>query len=415
MLETGHEGMAYTTLRFSDSVSSSSPIADDKAAISFISSADWEPNGYFGDTLRLPVANTVFQTGLPTTMTFSTWEKGKGAKDLTLKSKQSITHHGIKIHPGGSTTQCVTALAIPLVPLTMPRRVDASMGNILRRVIDAGGKSVTASEELEQVVPQYFTCRGEPSQAASVWALVIPKETLSPVLQKTRRMLGRLRVEGVSGPSLTQKELWEALWQRDPPLWNDLVPTALAAGARLHRVLSGGGGWGKKAGLLSLDPVATTERFGPSVMQGDTDLFDGPGDLSAALQQVAHDGDSIQFFISPTTTQAEAGELNASTESAMPWGWELGTIPSTADALPMGSSQHDVSKSNEVFVFRDCFGALTEGGMTLDRRFKLESGDSFSRIGSTIVDVPFSRFSAVNLASGEEGPEEDVGGPEENM
>jgi len=416
VLEDGYEGIAYTTLRFDDSIPASSPAGEDEhAAISFIKSGRADALGHFGDAVRLPLANTVFQTGSPSTMTYSTWIKRKGQSDFELKEKNNVTQHGIKLYRGGPSQQCISTLAVPLVPLTEPRRVDASMGNILRRVVGADGKSATASQELETIVPRYYKARGETSQATLVWALLIPKELVVPVSHKTNSLLGR-QSDDDSTAAAGDDALWEALWKRDPGHWNDLVPTALASSARLHRVLSGGGGWGKKAGLLSLDPIATAG----DAMSPPAGLSSEPNDLNSALQQVSHDGDYIQFFISPSATspepsdsEAQSNKLEALTKVSTPWGWELGTVPSTMDTIPGGSWQHASPASKDAFVFKHSFGALAEGGLTLHRQFRLKTGDAFSLISGSKVDVPYSRFSAVTIGAEEEGVEEDVGDPEQ--
>ncbi|KAF2789486.1 hypothetical protein K505DRAFT_328217 [Melanomma pulvis-pyrius CBS 109.77] len=414
--DVGHEGMAYTTLRFSDSVQSPQPAADAGGSISFLTSEGSEKEGFYGNTLRLPLANTVFQTGSPTTMTHSTWKRVKETRELTLESKENLTHHGIRLYRQKSTSASASAIAIPLVPLCFPRIVEASMGNILRQISKPGQtEPMPASQELESLVPQYHKSRGEPPQAISVWALLIPKETLRFVLRETRRILkGTHGKNGIDDSSPTS-DVWEALWKNNPTIWSELVPLALTKGARLHRVLSGGGGWGKKAGLLSLDPAVTSTESESSTSQKFSDRLDGPGDLSSALHPVAHPGDSIQFFVSPKAPSGYAGDSNAITGKLKeltslpaPWRWELGTIPSTIDSIQASSWQHDASESKDMFVFRNSFGALAEGGMYLKRQFHLEMRDSLSVVGGTKVDVPFSRFSSVDFVVDKKGA---VGSP----
>lgn len=410
--ETGFEGMAYATLCFSDSIPSQPSVPDETAAISFVAPTAPDAPGAFVDILRLPLANTVFQTGSPTTMAYSIWEKGSGMRELTLKSKQDVTHHTIRMQDKGGTRHYTSTFAVPLVPLTVPRCVEASMGNILRRVTGPDGESVTASQELEHVVPRYFSTRGEPQQATTVWALIIPKHTMDSVSQKTNSLVKGSWDKAGLGLPVNEDDQWESLWKREPPLWNDLVPTALSAGARLHRVLSGGGGWGKKAGLLSLDPITTTEDSSPTI----PGIVDGPEDLSSALRPVARDGDYIQFFIFPSSKldvpgplEMEFKRLQEVSDSERLWGWEFGTIPSTVDSPPTNSGQHDGSPSNDVFVFRHTFGALTEGGMTITRRHTPKTRDSPPLPHGSKIDVPFSRFSAVNILGSHEEPQQDVG------
>jgi hypothetical protein len=400
--EIGREGIAYATLRFSDSLPASSGAGEDKAAISFVALEGSDENsGHFSDSVRLPLANTVFQTGSPTTMTYSTWEKAKGSQELTLKEKRNISHHGIRMQLENDSQP--TVLSVPLVPLSKPREVEASMGNILRRVKGPDGASITASQELEQHVPRFFSARGEPSQATTVWALVMDRDQMLEAQERTESSLQQSQASESSGVLQNQSEdkMWENLWKQDPPVWSPLVSVALRSGARLHRVLSGGGGWGKKAGLLSLDPIPSMEA------ESADDPFDeinGP-DLDSALQQVAREGDYVQFFVSPSVPAQD--DVIAGSEDKAVWGLELGTIPSTTDAMPVIPSQSETSGTNEISVFRNIFGALAEGGMVISRSFKLNPAYSFSTIGKSTVDVPFSRYSVVDWRA-ESSPDEDV-------
>lgn len=284
------------------------------------------------------------------------------------------------------------------------------MGNIIRGVIGSDGNKITASTELEQVVPQYFKSRGEPAQATSAWALVIPKTHAPYAIKATSKLLFAQAGADLENTRPDDYEHWEqkgqeALWQSDPPHWNSMVQASLTYGARLHKVLSGGGGWGKKAGLLSLDPVP----FGAPVYSKPTkestqDDFESVDDFSTALKPVVEDGDFIQFFISPAATQAEdvtafqhLKEVEGFT-GKQAWSWEFGVVPSTIDSIPGGSWQHTEAASEEMVVFRGSFGALTEGGLTLmrGRRLHLKTGVTYP-LHTTTIDVPFSRWSAVRL------------------
>jgi hypothetical protein len=401
--EPGYEGVAFVTLPAAASVSSTSPRSPEKGAIDFIFAGPGEGESDFSDTWRLPLANTVFQTGVPTTMMLSSWAFD-GAKDrLELLKKTDITHHGIAANAKSNyTDDQVSTLAIPLLPLTFPRKVEGYMGNIIRSVVGPDGESITASSELERVVPRFFKARGEPAQPTTAWALVLPK-TKRP-LQRTREMLSkRLSSEEKASKKQLPDEMWDRMWRYSYPSWNRLVPMALAEGARLHRVLSGGGGWGKKAGLLSLDPVPVSEEI-PIRMEDATSDFDGPGDFSEALTPVVGEGDAIQFFISPTPParpwvegSSEFGKLRALPTSGS-HGWEIGTVPSTVDSLPGGSWQHTVTDEKYVAVFRNTFGALAEGGLTLTRRQRRVHTKPLEVIATTTVDVPYSRFWTARLA-----------------
>ncbi|KAF1939721.1 hypothetical protein EJ02DRAFT_252521 [Clathrospora elynae] len=414
MAGTGFEGIAYAMLPAAASVSSTAPLPSDHGAIDFVIAEHTADDKVFCDTLRLPLANTIFHTGRPTTMTLSTWKTHGKAEPLTLLSQSNISHHSLRLlGHDPSMGHIISTLSIPLLPLTVPRRVEECMGNIIRRIVASDGEIVTASSELENVVPRFFRSRGQPAQATTAWALVIPAKLKKTISEKTDQLLTTLPTEGKDSKT-NREESWERLWRSDPPVWNTLVSKALAKGARLHRVLSGGGGWGKKAGLLSLDPVPAKVSLSAGNLPP---MLDDPEDFASTLIPVVRDGDSIQFFISPTSNlTAEAGKSDSlerleSTDKTKTWGWELGTVPSTVDSIPGESWQHASPASKHVTLFRGGFGALTEGGLTLTRHLKANQGDKARSVDMTTVDVPFSRFWAVDVAE-DRGGSDDVGEPD---
>ena len=275
------------------------------------------------------------------------------------------------------------------------------MGNIIRRVVDTDGKSIQASSELENVVPRFFSSRNQPAQATVAWALVIPKNLKQKISTRTEELLASLRAE--DGPNSTDSEhTWERLWRSDPPVWNTLVSQALSEGARLHRVLSGGGGWGKKAGLLSLDPVPANESSGSPTGPESFATIDDPGNFESTLTPVVQDGDSIQFFTLPKSDLGQEARESDNYETVsnlaganVSEGWELGTIPSTMDSIPGESWQHTEAETPRSTLFEGSFGALTEGALTITRRRSNDLNKTRS-VYTTTLDVPFSRFWATN-------------------
>ncbi|RMZ70694.1 v-type c subunit family [Pyrenophora seminiperda CCB06] len=412
---TGFEGMAYALLDPNASVSSKHLPPSDNGAIDFITAQHVSKGSLHLDTLRLPLANTVFQTGTTTTMFLSQWKTTGRMDGIDLISRTNVSHHGIRITPPPkSYSKLVTALSIPLIPLTVPRIVQGCMGNIIRQIVDSKGQSVQASSELESVVPRFFRSRGQPAQATVAWALVIPGHLKDTMTSRTEHLLANLPTEDVAA-SVKQKDIWELLWRSKPPMWNNLVSEALAEGARLHRVLSGGGGWGKKAGLLSLDPVPTnqaTESSDDALLETDND----PEDFESTLTPVVQAGDSIQFFISPKSDLSQeasrsdnlkALESFPTDQACGPWGWEIGTIPSTVDSIPGESWQHrplqgddEITDFRGATVFRGGFGALTEGALTLTQHSMVWDEVTPRPVNTTMIDVPFSRLWAVNWREG---------------
>jgi hypothetical protein len=387
----GFEGIAYTALPATASVSSSSPKSPDKGAIDFIVSRK-DPT--YSDTWRLPLANTVFQTGTPTTMFLSTWKLEPKTETLALDKKMNITHHGVQMFASEMRSrQTHSTLRIPLLPLTDVRVVEGCMGNIIRRVIGPQNESMTASSELEKVVPRFFKARGEAVQPTTAWALVLPKTKIRRQYAKTMQLLGRRLLKEEKGTPINETS-WERLWQHGGGR-HTLVTSALMKGARLHRILSGGGGWGKKAGLLSLDPVPVSEEV-PIRMEDATSTSDGPGDFSSALTPVVKEGEAIQFFISPAPSRPVEEHNELELLNSLPKngssGLELGTVPSTIDSIPGGSWQQVGSNSGHLVVFKNSFGALTEGGLTLTQRRVEPPQKELVTLSTMTIDVPCSRF-----------------------
>ncbi|KAF2740172.1 hypothetical protein EJ04DRAFT_234291 [Polyplosphaeria fusca] len=407
VLDTGHEGVAYAVLNKNDTVRDLDAYATEKGAITFLLSdrPAVDGSGISLKTLHLPLANTIFQTGTTTTIKHTVWVSQGGDGDLELTSSRDLEHFGLRLQKHGHTLPSATVLSVPLIPLTEPRVVEASMGNIVRRVFDSNGKSVTASEELEQRVPQYFTSRHEPSQHMTVWALVIPQSALPSISQNTERFLSAGSVGANANAEAPLLELWKSMWNSDPARWNELVPQALERGARLHRVLSGGGGWGKKAGLLSLDPSfnSKTEVSYPDLASppGLSEKFD---DFSSVLHNIIQPGDAVQFFIFPgdvqhgsTASETAPEQLQRLSNSALPWTWEIGTIPSTIDSIQNTARQFSKPPPKEIHVVRGSFGALSEGAMRFKHQFMPKDSYNSMVKGGCDIDVPFTRLAAVGL------------------
>jgi hypothetical protein len=404
------------------SVSSTELSPSDNGAIDFIIAEHGAEGSLRRDTLRLPLANTVFQTASPSTMVLSEWKNDSIGEDLKMTSKTKVSHHGIRLLNRTSAKETVPTLNIPLIPLTVPRVVEGCMGNIVRRLVGPEGESMQASAELENVVPRFFRSRGQPAQATAAWALVIPQELKDTINARTEELLSGLPI-GTAAVEGTKEEPWERLWRSDPPVWNTLVSKTLAEGARLHRVLSGGGGWGKKAGLLSLDPVPFNKARKPSSEEDFTPMINDPEDFASTLTPVVRDGDSIQFFISPKSDLAAEAKKFDSMEklltirprnrSSNRISWDLGTIPSTVDSIPGESWQNSSGAEASVVSFQGSFGALTEGALTLTQHLQ-KGEDGALPVSTTTVDVPFTSFWVANsvMYRKKRGSDKDVGEPD---
>lgn len=366
---------------------------------------------------RVPLANTLFQNGKRFTMYKDFWEV-----------KFDYTHHEWAIerrsHEDGlgrreqshltiGAIQRSSTKRIPLTSLTMPRQVISAYGNVISRLSEESETKdgFPASSELETSVPAFIRHRNvQPGVQVQVFALVTPKD---------RRSSAQLPPEA-------------CFWER---------------GSRLHRVTSGGGGWGQKAGLLSLDPavslypqMSSAHNIFPSGAHGayETSSYDmsisNPQDMTASeLQNTSgpisretnkvnsHEvselsqagtiavGDEVQFFaaIKPESSDAErerilrkgyvAARDTLRVQSAPPRAKDivLGTI------TPRDHPQHDhipllghvANAQGHLAVFPGFFGMLTEKSMSVHFTAPKDFGNSgrHRQNGhSSMIGMPFA-------------------------
>ena len=341
-----------------------------------------------------PVANSIFLTGLPRTLVAVEWRFTHGVADPVRGEMVHLAN--CRIQAGSSTstststsasaTSTKTNLSVSLRSLTRPKKVTASMGNVISRLAPepgrtttAGGTDQPASTDLEKVLPAYIAQHGLQGRKLGVWALVLDQDV--------------------------DLELPTAAVETADDMAN-----AIMRGARLHRVMGGGGGWGKKQGLLSLcheytspkpaaverpieqllrDPQSQTQ----GMEEGDLELpdelpgflrFSGEDDSLTSLSTVAKPGDYVQFFVAPleqtdTTICEDAvsvSENKAGSESRI-----FGVVPKAEDSP--GYSTRDDEKMTVVAV-PGHFGALSDKAVTITT---FGNGD----VAGTRIDVPGTR------------------------
>ena len=252
----------------------------------------------------------------------------------------------------------------PIETLTNRREILSSMGNVIRQLKSANdGRPLPASAELEEKVPQYLARKRDTDGTLLVFALV------------TRaRITETLGLDGILQPS--EANVIEADMSS--------LRRALLAGAHLHRVTSGGGGWGKKQGLLSLDPAFDFAKHDDTgsldaMLQGEN-----PGSGVSAMNAV-NPGDFVQFFASYEPEQqmlrnldsASTTDVDTSDWDGMDWMQQTplhtiaGSLPNQ-DGLSMPLQEGKQSQSIIIGI-PDQFGMLSAGGTCL-RRCKIEGG-----------------------------------------
>lgn len=123
--------------------------------------------------LTVPLANTTFQNHRTSTLLASRYNLSQGAPRL----EQQIDKHMQQIILSAEQQRRSLkdlGLWAPLVPLTHPRVVTESFGNIVRR-ISVDHDSVPASMELEPAVDELYQKGSKLAQAPmGVWAMITP-------------------------------------------------------------------------------------------------------------------------------------------------------------------------------------------------------------------------------------------------
>ncbi|KAK0363711.1 hypothetical protein LTR94_013999 [Friedmanniomyces endolithicus] len=408
----GEEGMAYYFMRNAPSSPSTSRKAfntntQKPGSITF--ELPFLPKRLWRYEIQLPLAQTIFSTGKVSTLVHTRY-KNEVNKGLVIDEQQHLEAQSVVL-PFRKTNGAVST-EVPLVPLTPLRVVRNSMGNIIRALSSATAheemrdkatpsEPQPASQELEAAVTAYFKALGMPPEAVNVWALILPIISRSGLNNEgpVSRRLRALRPEAIP-------ETWTSEAALMDLCMDTLIPRYFRSGGRLHRVLSGGGGWGKKAGLLSLDPDSKYSSRDLRADEGWEFDFDDESDGAVekqqrqALGEIVTEGESVMFLLAPRETECFTQSraktwsyLNSSDLAAV-----FGAVPSTIDTVPEERSNDPGSAADRpphVHHRPNFFGALSEGGLalTITSNPEFENTKHRGRVNSqTKLDVPFSHI-----------------------
>lgn len=351
--------------------------------------------------VQLPLAKTIFSTGLVSTLMHRVYSPDDSGALQCQRTTNSESFSALMPMWFGNVLPHVHA---PLAPLTPARRITNVMGNIVRSVSSEAsftGRPTTnatrsqraavgeqpASDELEKAVSSYFASMDIQPQPVSVWALIVPS-TLSNENTSDLETLHR--------PPGSREEGFRILWKSSDgqTIVNTALNSLLPAGARLRKVLSGGGGWGKKAGLISLDP---DDSYSTRELRQDAgwevnineDLAE---QQRQALGEIAKPDEMVMFFIAPEGLEGYRGAGKAlDNGEATDAGAVFGSLPSSIDSVPDTTAQNDGAAT--VKYHADFLGALSEEGLAFTSTAK------DGTVTKTKFDVPFSRFSVAAQAS----------------
>ena len=299
--------------------------------------------------LQLPVANTLFQNGRQSTLFAQRWNI-RCSKEITsehVSSKrewlpQQMIHMGAIFADKDMRLRPEHIVNSHLVPITPARTITAAVGNIVGKISsgDTSSEAVPASEELESAINTAIQQGQIPAQQVGVWGLIRPRKyaALDPSAQNRSAI-------------------------------DDLIQYAILSGGRLHKVLSGGGGWGEKRGLLALDPDSDYSHMYQSSEPSFGDGQDIDAEKREILGEVAKPGDIITFYVHKPPSDADAvspntplqPNSNQDTTATL----VFGSLPSTMDAMPEISTSKPEAQS-ELSVMGKHFGMLSAQGMSLE-------------------------------------------------
>ncbi|PNY29421.1 Uncharacterized protein TCAP_00667 [Tolypocladium capitatum] len=282
--------------------------------------------------ITLPLTRTTFHNNRTSTLLTSRFDMRQTFPQLV----QRIEKHSQRItillnQPPRSTADL--GLWAPLSPITRSRVVTESFGNIVRG-IQVDGKTEPASTELEDAVNTMFRHRSAPETIQGpmgVWAMITPQ---------------RDRADLESAPDPTP------ILQGKPVSRDAIEATAQYLEYSYKSGVSGGGGWGPKKGLLSIDPQRThfalseEEEMGRFMQTMNNSGF-------------APTGSQIQFFI---PAQAPPEDMSCSTPGIV-FGVPIGTEPAAQTEVPETG-----------YLVSDHFGALASQGVFVSGPADPETG-----------------------------------------
>ncbi|CAK7207800.1 hypothetical protein SEUCBS139899_010614 [Sporothrix eucalyptigena] len=377
--------------------------------------------------VTLPLSNTIFQNGRRSTLLASLWKHGGLDGSLTRQSVESRERQLVVVPPStAASAEGNTQVSVPLFALSEPLEIASGLGNIVRQVFDVEtGKPIPAARELESAIPALLAARrrstpGLEDGALAVWGLVIPEKAM-PVYKQLRAKLQNERETSLHALA-SDADHSLAAEQQAATQTSAHFTALLAAGCRLHRILSGGGGWGLKQGLLSLDPqmshpaaasLAASQGIDASSQHkilgeerrdeemddeamlsfirsfknetfvgrevATSEALEGSAHAEDGVDGVAMPGAHVQFFVAPLTP--EESNLSPSKEIADTGSelsaWSIafgahagydGSPPKTLhwdDSGASGVLRKDGSGGEQVALIHNHFGAVSSHGIFL--------------------------------------------------
>ncbi|EAA29188.3 hypothetical protein GE21DRAFT_1582 [Neurospora crassa] len=360
--------------------------------------------------VALPLANTSYATSTaaqqrgttPHVLEVSAWARSPEKQKLRPIHVEANTRTHVTIQTTSLKQPWPSELWFQLLPITYPRKIVSGLGNILKQV-EIDGESAPASKELEDVIPKLLSMRASShrplkhtsdSHFVKVWALVIPDE----VYQKYANFQPPLDLAMQLPSPFDFEQASTADEKRLAGRCSKALQGLLVAGCHLREILSGGGGWGAKQGLLSLDPqdrdhyrkTPTTSSSkdrenNEAEEEDDGDDMEGLERFLRTLRgeqnvgDIASPGSWVQFFVAPAHLERLPWDASKSVVNTRRPAEKLtlGLTDAVEEYTPTWDPDFTENKDsnrykylwrdpNGVEIFTYQFGALANGSLWLD-------------------------------------------------
>ena len=292
-------------------------------------------------SIELPLANSLFLNGRSSTLLAQRWnlsptneEKSCSMVEQKYLSEQQIT----MFYPSGTNSRSLPAnLTSLLKPITQPRRICESLGNIVRTVFMGGTSQVMpASQELEAAIQASISSGKIEAQKAQIWALITPAET--------NDVAGHINLRTAN-----------------------ISNNYLVSGSRLHKVLGGGGGWGTKQGLIALDPqLDYGAQESPPFLKLDEETGQS-SEKTSFFMDIVKTGDHITFLVNDTKGVPAAKKIKDGSQ-LLHLGertLQFGTLPPETDSKAKELRAKSSDQGPKSLTVHNHFGMLSRGGMNV--------------------------------------------------
>lgn len=378
--------------------------------LDFIVPHDTLKSGKHGEySVQVPTTNTMFLNGQHSTMFSSEWYLDHGKLTSLPESTKVVENLRIPLCLDDRKLPTHFSISSPLIPITYPRRVEASFGNVIKGLSEPQDNlsPFPASKELTEgihgLLEHIHTNKFGSNDPLDVYAVILPPSSYTRLVLKSNNLFLTQQPQWPQAEWLSRS--WESITDlksaRNPYNIQDL----LLEGATVHRVVGGGGEWGTRAGLITLDPISATASSS-SMVEEDPNQLDSP--INFNLQSVAPIGSYIQFVAAiPTESGSKRSHHSQSIMRSIPsnyppkkWSINLSAcvgrirdkVTSTeANFIPRNittkSSEESLQKELEaVFHNTYLFGAFSTQPVVL----KIQTQDIMGREKSStaVLDVP---------------------------